>query len=255
MIKVTIWNEGRHEKQMPSIAALYPEGIHGQLAKALKSDDLVIRTATLDDPEQGLPEALLNDTDVLVWWGHCAHNEVADELVERIRTRILSGMGLVVLHSGHKSKIFMRMLGSSCDLLWRECGEKERVWVVNRRHPVAQGLPASFEVPHTEMYGERFDIPTDGDIVFMSWYEGGNVFRSGVAFERGNGRIFYFSPGHESYPIYYQPEIIKVIGNAVRWTAPQGFLPVTCVNEKEPTEKVYTQDTGVSVHSADGKVL
>ena len=255
MIKVTIWNEGRHEKEIPSIKELYPEGIHGQLAKALKSDDLLIRTATLDDPEQGLPEELLNDTDVLLWWGHCAHGEVKDELVEKIFYRVLSGMGLIVLHSGHKSKIFMRMMGSTCDLKWREQGEKERVWAVNPTHPIAAGLPDSFVVPHTEMYGERFDIPTDGDIVFMSWYEGGNVFRSGVAYQRGNGHVFYFSPGHESYPIYYQPEIIKVIGNAVRWAAPTHYIKTGCLHQAESPETVYTKDTGVSVHSADGKVL
>lgn len=255
MIKVTIWNEGRHEKELPQIAAIYPEGIHGQLAKALKCDDLLIRTATLDDPEQGLPDSLLNDTDVLMWWGHCAHGEVKDELVERVWNRLLSGMGLIVMHSGHMSKIFRRAMGTSCTLTWRECGEKERVWTVNPNHPVAKGLPASFVVPHTEMYGERFDIPTDGDIVFISWYEGGNVFRSGVAYQRGNGRVFYFSPGHESYPIYYQAEVIKVLGNAIRWAAPTGFAELTCSNQTESPEKVYSQDPGVTVHSEDGKVL
>ena len=220
MIRVTIWNEFRHEKKRADVKAVYPDGIHMALAKGLAADDLQIRTATLDDPEQGLADEVLDSTDVLMWWGHAAHNEVTDENVKRIVARVQSGMGLVVLHSGHYSKLFKAICGTSCSLKWREAGERERLWCIEPFHPIAQGVPETFVVPQTEMYGERFDIPGDARVIFMSWYEGGEVFRSGITLERGYGKIFYFSPGHESFPIYYQPEVLKVIGNGIRWAAP-----------------------------------
>lgn len=245
-INVTIWNEYVHERQEDNVGALirsiYPEGIHKALAENLAADDLEIRTATLDEPEHGLPDQVLNTTDVLVWWGHCAHAKVSDALVDKIQHRIQLGMGLVVLHSGHASKIFKRLMGTRCSLHWREVGEKERVWVVTPEHPVAQGIPETFVVPHSEMYGERFDIPDDGKIVFMSWYEGGNVFRSGVAFQRDSGKIFYFSPGHETYPIYHDPVIVKVIGNAIRWAAPQVIFGDRVTYLREPAEKITTKN-------------
>ena len=220
MIRVTIWNEFRHEKKRADVKAVYPDGIHMALAKGLAADDLQIRTATLDDPEQGLSDEVLDSTDVLMWWGHAAHNEVTDENVKRIVARVQCGMGLVVLHSGHYSKLFKAICGTSCSLKWREAGERERLWCIEPFHPIAQGVPETFVVPQTEMYGERFDIPGDAKVIFMSWYEGGEVFRSGITLERGYGKIFYFSPGHESFPIYYQPEVLKVIGNGIRWAAP-----------------------------------
>ena len=220
MIRVTIWNEFRHEKKRADVKAVYPDGIHMALAKGLAADDLQIRTATLDDPEQGLSDEVLDSTDVLMWWGHAAHNEVTDENVKRIVARVQCGLGLVVLHSGHYSKLFKAICGTSCSLKWREAGERERLWCIEPFHPIAQGVPETFVVPQTEMYGERFDIPGDAKVIFMSWYEGGEVFRSGITLERGYGKIFYFSPGHESFPSYYQPEVLKVIGNGIRWAAP-----------------------------------
>lgn len=247
MIKVTIWNEFQHEKAEGAhgdlIRGIYPDGIHAALKKNLAADDLDIRTATLDEPEQGLPDSLLDDTDVLLWWGHCAHAKVEDSLVDRIQKRVLAGMGLIVLHSGHMSKIFRRMMGTSCTLHWREVAEKERLWVVAPNHPITQGVPETFVIPHTEMYGERFEIPDDGKIIFMSWYEGGNVFRSGVTFYRDNGKIFYFSPGHETFPIYHDPNVIKVIGNAIRWAAPIQIIPPRTTHLPEPDEKVYSVNT------------
>ncbi len=241
-IRVTVWNEFRHEKTHEAVAKMYPEGIHGQISKLLGANaDMTVRTATLDEPDNGLPEAVLAETDVLTWWGHMAHGDVADETVDRVQARILEGMGLVVLHSGHFSKIFKRMMGTTCNLRWREIGEKERVWVVDSSHPITQGLDSYFEVPHTEMYGERFDIPQPDELVFISWYEGGEVFRSGCCFHRGNGKIFYFSPGHETLPIYYQDEVQKVITNGVRWAAPSGGPQPTFGNVK-PIENVTPQE-------------
>jgi trehalose utilization protein len=220
-VRVTVWNEFRHEKTSPEIAKIYPDGMHGAIASYLKAlPGMAVRTATLDEPEHGLTQEVLDTTDVLTWWGHMAHGEVKDEIVDRVQQRVLAGMGLIVLHSGHYSKIFRRLMGTKCNLRWREANEKERIWVIEPGHPIVAGLPAYFELPHEEMYGERFDIPAPDTTVLVSWFQGGEVFRSGCCFNRGAGKIFYFRPGHESFPTYYQAEVLKVIANAVRWAAP-----------------------------------
>jgi len=232
--RVLVWNEGRHEKRSPEIAKIYPEGIHGAISAGLKKKGLVVKTATLDDPDHGLTPDVLDKTDVVVWWGHMAHEEVKDEIVENLYQRIMEGLGLVVLHSGHFSKIFRKLMGTSCNLKWREIGEKARVWVVNPGHPVAAGIGEYFEIEHEEMYGEHFDIPAPDELVFVSWFAGGDVFRSGCGYYRGAGRVFYFQPGHETYPNYYQPEIIQVIYNAILWTAPVNGPKVTFGHRPEP---------------------
>ena len=203
----------------------------------------IAATATLDEPEHGLTEEVLNRTDVLIWWGHVAHGDVTDEIVSRVQQRVLSGMGLIVLHSGHFSKIFRRMLGTNCSLRWREIAEKERLWNIEPGHPISRGIGDYIEIPNTEMYGERFDIPTPDKLIFVSWFEGGEVFRSGCCWERGNGKIFYFRPGHETYPIFYNGDVQRVITNAVRWArrsvdistgdAPHIPEPIEDVAEKE----------------------
>jgi len=236
-ISVTVWNEFRHERQDPRVAAIYPEGIHGAIAEPLRRAGHVVRTATLDEPEHGLSQAVLDHTDVLLWWGHAAHGEVRDEVVERVHRRVLAGMGLIVLHSGHKSKIFMRLMGTTANLKWREIGERERIWVVEPSHPIAAGLPEHFEIEHTEMYGERFDIPAPDTLVFLSWFQGGEVFRSGCCFQRGSGKIFYFRPGHETFPIYHHPEVQTVLHNAVMWAAPGGG-PKPEFGNRKPLEPI-----------------
>ncbi|NOU65852.1 trehalose utilization protein ThuA [Paenibacillus sp. LMG 31461] len=234
-MKVTIWNEGRHEQINEIVANLYPRGIHGAIAEGLSEHGINARAATLDEPEHGLTQAVLDDTDVLIWWGHMAHNEVQDEIVNRVQQRVLAGMGLIVLHSGHFSKIFKRLMGTTCDLLWRVANEKERLWVVNPGHPIAQGLPRYFELEKEEMYGEYFDIPEPDELIFLSWFQGGEVFRSGCTFRRGLGKIFYFRPGHETFPTYYQPAIRQVIANSVRWAAPEsGLVPFPAQNGQFP---------------------
>jgi trehalose utilization protein len=221
-IRVTVWNEGRHEKINPDVQKIYPSGMHHAISEYLKAQGLAVQTATLDEPEHGLTEAALRQTDVLTWWGHLAHGEVDDHIVDRVYQRVLEGMGLVVLHSGHFSKIFKRLMGTSCDLKWREAGERERIWVVDPSHPIAEGLGEYIEIPHEEMYGEHFDIPAPDTLVFVSWFQGGEVFRSGCCYQRGRGKIFYFRPGHETYPTYHNSEVLRVIYNAVRWTAQPG---------------------------------
>ena len=240
-INLTIWNEFHHEKSNPAVKKLYPEGLHKAIGKGITADDLNIRYASLDEPKNGLPETVLSSTDVLIWWGHCLHDKVSDEVVGRVHKRVLEGMGLIVLHSAHFSKIFKALTGTSCSLRWREEAEKERLWNIEPSHPITQGIGDYFELPNTEMYGERFDIPQDGKIIFMSWFEGGEVFRSGVTFERGHGKIFYFRPGHETYPIYYNPDVLKIIGNAVRWARPLMFASHSAPNSA-PIEKLSSKE-------------
>jgi trehalose utilization protein len=249
-IRVTVWNENVHEKKLAVVREIYPEGIHGAIAGALrKSPGLEVRTATLDQPEHGLTQEVLEKTDVLFWWGHCAHGDVADKIVDRVQARVLQGMGLVVLHSGHYSKIFKRLLGTTCSLTWREAGEKERLWVCNPGHPIVQGLGTYFEIPHEEMYGEPFGIPAPDETLFVSWFQGGEVFRSGCTWKRGNGKIFYFRPGHETYPTYHQPEVQLVLRNAAHWVKPEGSIWIDGAPnipvEKAP-EKIAVQ--GASLH-------
>ncbi|MCP3763465.1 ThuA domain-containing protein [Domibacillus sp. A3M-37] len=220
MGNILVWNEFRHEKKDPSVADLYPNGMHQVIAGFLKEKGWDVETATLDEPEHGLTDDVLDNTDVLLWWGHVAHDEVSDEAVKKVQQRVLDGMGLIVLHSGHFSKIFKVLMGTSCDLKWREAGDKERLWVVDPSHPIVEGIGEYFELEQEEMYGEHFDIPAPDEVVLVSWFTGGEVFRSGVTYKRGNGKIFYFRPGHETHPTYHDESVQKVIQNAVNWAAP-----------------------------------
>ena len=158
--QVTVWGEFRHEKKNPKVSEIYPQGMHETIAAFLRKEPgLEVRTATLDEPEHGLTDAVLDSTDVLVWWGHMAHGDVSDEIVERAKRRVLEGMGLIVLHSGHYAKIFKALMGTTCSLKWREANDKERVWNLIPAHPIAQGIGEYFEIAAEEMYGEPFGIP------------------------------------------------------------------------------------------------
>ena len=232
MTRVTVWSEYRQERSDAPVRAVYPEGIHEAIADGLRDAGFDVRTATLDEPDHGLNDAVLAETDVLTWWGHVAHPEVDDAVVERVHRRVLGGMGLIVLHSGHFSKIFRRLMGTSCDLKWREAGERERVWVVDPSHPIAEGLGESFVIAHEEMYGEHFDIPVPDRLVLVSWFQGGEIFRSGCCYQRGRGRIFYFRPGHETHPTFFHPQVRQVIANAAHWAALPGGTPPTFGNRK-----------------------
>jgi trehalose utilization protein len=249
-IRVTVWGENVHERKSALVGSLYPEGMHTAIAAAMAEDaEIRTRTATLQEPEHGLTEAVLAETDVLSWWGHAAHGEVKDEIVDRVQKRVLEGMGLIVLHSGHYSKIFKRLLGTTCSLTWREAGEKERLWVCNPGHRIARGLGTHFELEMEEMYGEPFGIPAPEEQVFISWFEGGEVFRSGCCWRRGNGKIFYFRPGHEAYPTYYQEAVRQVLRNAVHWAAPEAQAWIdSCPNV--PVEQALEKITrrGGTIH-------
>jgi len=231
-IRVTVWSEFVEEKTVPAVREVYPEGIHRVIADFLEDAGFEVRTATLEEPEHGLTRSVLDETDVLVWWGHAAHDKVRDDVVERVYGRVLGGMGLIVLHSAHYSKIFKRLMGTSCSLKWREAGERERIWVVAPWHPIAEGLGDYFEIEHEEMYGEPFDIPPPDELVFISWFKGGEVFRSGCCFYRGMGKVFYFRPGHETYPTFYDRNVQRVLVNAVKWAAPVNRPPPKFGNVK-----------------------
>lgn len=235
---VTVWNENIHEKNDERVQQVYPNGIHNAIVDFISKDPhITTRTATMDQDEHGLSEKVLNKTDVLIWWGHKAHDKVEDKIVNRVHQRILEGMGFIPLHSSHDSKIFKKVLGTSGSLKWREIGERERLWNVNPAHPITQGIGEYIELPNAEMYGESFDIPQPDNLIFISWFQGGEVFRSGCCWERGYGRIFYFRPGHETYPIFYNSQIQTVITNAVKWACPRMQKPLGCKNV-EPIEKI-----------------
>jgi len=220
-LRVTVWNEYLHELENETVASIYPEGIHATIAAAVaERSGASVRTATLrQDADHGLAPAVLDDTDVLVWWGHKAHGEVSDEVVTRVHQAVLGGMGLVVLHSGHNAKVFHRLMGTNCSLKWREADEKERVWNLAPGHPIMQGVPDHFELPQEEMYGERFDVPEPDELLAISWFQGGEVFRSLCVWQRGHGKVVYFRPGHETYPTYHHPVVRRIVANAAAYAA------------------------------------
>lgn len=220
MTRVTVWNENVHEQEDDAVAERYPDGIHGTIAAGLTADGFDVRTATLQESEHGLTETVLATTDVLVWWSHCANDAVRDAVADRVVNRVHDGMGFIPLHSGKNSKPFKRLMGTTCRIKYRHGGETERLWAVDPGHPIADGLDEFFEIPATETYGEPYDIPEPDRTVFVSWFEGGEVFRSGCCYRRGRGRIFAFRPGHEEYPIFHQDEVQRVISNAVAWATP-----------------------------------
>lgn len=241
-VRVLVWGENRHEKVQPDVAERYPNGMHATIREGIEENlgsGAVVTTATLDDPEHGLSEETLANTDVLVWWGHMAHEDVDDAIVERVQRHVLSGLGLVVLHSAHFSKIFITLMGTTCTLRWRSAQDSEIVWTVHPTHPIAAGIPQPFVIPAQEMYGEFFDIPVPDELIFLSTFSGGEVFRSGCTFRRGHGKIFYFSPGDQDFPVYHHPDVRRVIANGVQWarTDRPDRTPPVITNELIPANR------------------
>ena len=227
-MKVLVWNENQHEKTDARVTELYPGGLHQFIASILKSDTVEVRTATLDDEHCGITEEILDDTDVLIWWGHMAHDRVPDDVVDMVQRHVLGGMGLFLLQSAHFSKIFKRLMGTTCSLKWRD-GARERIWTIKPNHPIAAGVDETFVLDPEEMYGEPFDIPYPEETIFMGWFNGGEVFRSGCTWTRGHGRIFYFQPGHETNPSFHDKNVQKIMKNAVQWLCPiQKNIEITC---------------------------
>ena len=221
-VRVTVWGENRHEQREEHVRKIYPDGMHETIAAGIREnlDDAVVRTATLDDPEHGLTEEVLRETDVLTWWGHAAHGQVDDKIVDKVYQRVLGGMGLLALHSAHFSKIFIKLMGTSCSLTWRNSQDTELVWTTNPGHPITEGVPHPIVIDEQEMYGEYFDIPHPDELIFISTFTGGEVFRSGCTWRRGKGKVFYFSPGDQEYPVYHHPDIKRVLANGVKWAVP-----------------------------------
>ena len=235
MIHVLVWNEFKHEQVYEDVKNIYPRGIHNAIADFLRCDDISVRTATLydenceiSDPSCGITKEILDETDVLIWWGHMAHSQVPDEVANLVRDAVLSGMGLIALHSAHHSKPFRYLLGTSCNLCWRENADSELLWVIEPSHPITRGIDRCFRLAHEETYGEPFVIPTPDRLLLIGNYSGGEVFRSGCLYCRGNGKIFYFQPGHESFPTFYQPAVQTIIRNAVRFLAPAYRETTSC---------------------------
>lgn len=237
MIRVTIYNEYVHEREDEAIREVYPEGIHMTLKQQLEDEEITVRTVTLDDLPDGLSDEVLAETDVLIWWGHIRHREVPDEVAQRVQQAVLKGMGAIFLHSAHHSKPFRLLMGTSCNLTWREDGDSELVWVINPAHPIAQGIGRFIKLEHEEAYGEPFAVPEPDELVFIGTYDGGEVFRSGCCYRKENGRVFYFQPGHESYRTYHHPDVIRVIKNAIHWANPIYRVPeLVCPHVKKPLE-------------------
>ena len=228
MIRVLVWNEFRHEKTNDAVRAIYPHGMHAAIADFLRSDDISVRLASLDDENCGITKEILDETDVIIWWGHCHHAEVPDEVAAMVRDAVHAGMGAIFLHSAHHSKPFRFLMGTPCNLCWRETGDSENLWVIEPSHPIMQGIDRVITLPHEETYGEPFSIPTPDKLLMIGSYSGGEVFRSACLFDRGYGKIFYFQPGHETFPTYYIPEVQTVIRNAVRYVAPTYRKTPTC---------------------------
>ena len=223
-IRVTVWNEYRHEKSEEFIREIYPKGIHGCVKDFLdQHDDLEVRLAALDDPDQGLPDDVLNNTDVLMWWGHMAHGDVDDAVVQSLKKRVYdAGRGFVAMHSAHMSKPFREIVGTSGKLLWGD-DQHEILWNVLPSHPITAGVPEYVDLGTEEMYGEPFMIPQPDELLFISWFEHGYVFRSGCTYHRGRGKVFYFQPGHEACRSFYNEYVQKILYNGVKWAAPNDF--------------------------------
>ena len=243
---VHVWAEDRPLPEAEeTMRKICPSGVEGQMAAFLgRQPDMTVTTSTLQDPEQGFDRKILDRTDVLVYWSHKHWQEVEDVHVDYLQKRVLEGMGLVVLHSAHASKLFSRLMGTRTQSLrWRENDEWQRYWIVNPGHPIAEGLEGEyFEVPMDETYGEYFEIPQPEAQVFITQSQGGEIFRSGSCWTRGLGRIFYFQGGHETYPVYMQSQVQLILTNAVRWACrgytPKGF-PNWARESAPPAAEIY----------------
>ena len=236
MIRVLIFNEFIQEKTQENVKVVYPNGIHECLKEAL-CEEFEVKVVTQDDENCGITKEVLDNTDVLLWWAHAGHDTVPDEVADLVHDAVLRGMGAIFLHSAHYAKPFRKLMGTSCSLHWREDGDFERVWVINPAHPIAQGVGEYLYIEHEETYGEPFDIPQPDQEVFIGAYEGGEVFRSGCCFLRGNGKVFYFQPGHETFPVYYNEQVRKVLRNAVRWCYNSYRIPeITCPHVTKPQD-------------------
>jgi trehalose utilization protein len=213
---ILVWSEGTAPKEV------YPNDIRGAVAAELaKLRGYTVKTATLSDPEQGISQAALDATDVLIWWGHLKHGDVSDTGVERIVKRVREGgMGIIFLHSAHFAKPLKAVLGASG--AWKDYvndRSPHRITVADPKHPIARGV-RDFVIPQEERYEEPFIVPTPEAVVFEGYYEKTKTkARQGLCWTIGKGRVFYFRPGHEEFPVFFMPEVRRIMRNAALWAA------------------------------------
>ena len=225
--KVVVWSEGSANVDEGS-KKVYPEDINTAIAEGLaplKARGWEIVKATLGDPDQGISDELLAGTDVLIWWGHKKHGEVKNELVDKIDQRVRDGkMGFIATHSSHFAKPFKKLMGTACS--WGEYvvdGTSVEILVKEPSHPICRGV-RSFKLPKIERYGEPFAVPAPEAVPLDGRYtkpDGKTApARMGLCWAVGKGKVFYFTPGHETYDDYYRPEVRRIFVNAVQWAAP-----------------------------------
>lgn len=225
-MKITVFCE---KVDNPEAVKIYPEGFGKAIADVFGEDVTLVTQNWGEDGSKLLD--VLEDTDVLVWWAHCMHASVSDEVSAAVCDRVRRGMGFIALHSAHLCKPLKGLLGTTCTLKWRESGDNERLWVVAPGHPIVEGIGEYADVEKEEMYGEYFDIPTPDELVLIGWFKGGEVFRGGCVFNRGYGKIFYFNPGHETYPTYRNEKVKRIMRNAAEYVCPKKIHePFTCPN-------------------------
>ena len=214
-IRVRIWCEGTAPK------SVYPRDIDGALGDFLgKRKDLVVSRARLDDADVGLSDGALDATDALIWWGRLRHADLPDSRARAIAARVRAGkLGFIALHASCLSKPFVELMGGPCELGgFREDGRPERVEIKDRDHPIARGV-APFTIPRTSMFAEPFKVPKPDSIVMMSTFDRGETFRSGMTWTVQKGRVAYFRPGHDGFPVFFHPSVRQVIANSVAWSS------------------------------------
>jgi len=275
-VKVVVWDE-----QQPAQKQAYSSFLGNSVAEHLGAQPgISVRSVNINDPGQGLAGGVLDDCQVLIWWGHVRHAEISAETGRSIVERIKDGkLSLVALHSAHWSTPFVEAMNERtrldvvgkfhsegnerleitfvspaqrymvpkadarvtpyvswrkfpdglakatvhlplcCFPAYRGDGKPSRVTLLKPDHPIAQGIPKEFEIPQTEMYDEPFHVPQPDEVILEERWAAGEWFRSGAVWKLGKGRVFYFRPGHETYPIYKQPIPLKIMTNSVRWLA------------------------------------
>lgn len=217
--KVLVWSEGTAPKNV------YPNDINAAIAEGLKPlKGWEVQAVSINDPDQGLPDDLLNSASALIWWGHQRHGDVKDELVAKIKTRVTEeGMGFIATHSAHYSKALKAILGTPCGWsYYTDDGAKLDMVVKAPTHPICKGVK-DFTIPHTERYGDPFQCPTPETVLFDGIYtmkdDKTEHCLQGFTWTIGKGRVMYFQPGHEGYPIYFMPEVQQIFRNGVQWVA------------------------------------
>ena len=273
-VRVVVWDE-----QQPAQKEVYTNFLGNQIASYLRTlPDLSVTSVNLNDPDQGLSDAIITNCDVLVWWSHVKNKQVSTNKAAEIVGRIQQGkLSLITLHSALTSWPFIQAMnertredalrtvptgtpmefitpaaykdpkpgdpitpriemtnapdGSAlarvylpiCEITeWHEAGLPSHVTTLLPEHPIARGIALHFDISKTETYVEPFHVPKPDAVIFQEKWDGYPEFRSGMLWSVGRGRVFYFRPGHETFPVYLEPIPLRIIGNAVEWLGRQG---------------------------------